>query len=97
MMHEANESNVLDIIKKLMEELSEKMEYSKDDFEERLGRKKPAVEIEVTRGPEMMIGHDKMAEMDPSEDDEYEEMPDLEDEEDEGGMLKKRLMNLRKA
>lgn len=35
----------LEIIMELMEELKDSMEYNKDDFESRLGRKKPEVEV----------------------------------------------------
>lgn len=35
----------LDIIKELMAELESKMQPGKDDFEERLGRKKPGIEV----------------------------------------------------
>jgi hypothetical protein len=35
----------LEIIKGLMEQLIEEMEYGTDDFEHRLGRKKPDIEV----------------------------------------------------
>lgn len=97
MMHdEENGPEVLSLIKRLMEELQGNMEYSKDDFEERLGRKKPEVDVTVLKGempkrPMMMeeaapeMGGDSM-----EDDDE-----DMEDEDDDAGMLKKRLMRLR--
>ena len=44
------ERTELDVIKELMEELTDKMQYDKDDFEERLGRKKPSVEVVKIEG-----------------------------------------------
>jgi len=35
----------LELIKELMDKLSEEMEYGEEDFSERLGRKKPHVEV----------------------------------------------------
>lgn len=40
----------LEIIKELMAELEDKMQPGKDDFEERLGRKKPGVEVLKVEG-----------------------------------------------
>jgi hypothetical protein len=39
------ERDEMQIIKELMEELQDHMKYSEDDFGERLGRKKPEVEV----------------------------------------------------
>lgn len=44
------ERSELEIIKELMAELEAKMEPSKDDFEERLGRKKPEVAVMKIEG-----------------------------------------------
>lgn len=114
MYEEENESEVLEMIKKLMEELSEKMEYSADDFEERLGRKKPAsVSVDVIAAkPMKSLSHDEVEDAEESlfpkeEAEEAEKMGGMgydeedcdEDEEDgdEAGMLKKRLMRLGKG
>ena len=35
----------LQLIQELMSELSDQMELGEDDFNERLGRKKPAIEV----------------------------------------------------
>lgn len=40
----------LDIIASLMEELQNQMEYSEDDLSERLGRKKPGIEVMKIEG-----------------------------------------------
>ena len=95
-MHEdEHEDDIMETIKKLMEELTQKMEYSSDDFEERLGRKKPDVSVSVIKGE--MPKHDM--------EEEAEEMPDMDaddsdedmDHGDEGDMLKDRLMKLRRG
>ena len=82
------ESKRLEIIKKLMEQLQEEMSYGADDFEERLGRKKPGVEVlklEAESPEEKMedAGGDDLEECDMEESD----GPDAE--------FKKRLMKLR--
>lgn len=84
-MHDEDESDVLATIKKLMEELAGQMEYSSDDFEERLGRKKPDVEVSVVKG-----------EIPDDEVEEIAEVPELE-EDDEEDSLKNRLMRLRRG
>ena len=85
----------LKIIKELMDELVDSMEYSKDDFDERLGRKKPDVEVLKVEG------EIPMEEMSPEE---HQEMMGMEDEnepmEDEeecspDEKLVKRMMKLR--
>jgi len=48
----------LEIIKELMEKLAGEMSYSKDDFEERLGRKKPDVEILKVKAGKMPMDMD---------------------------------------
>lgn len=81
----------LQVIMDLMKDLQDKMEYGEDDFNDRLGRKKPEVEV-------MKVG------VSPTMDD--KDMPDGMDDMDgdEGGMeeemspedkLKDRLMKLR--
>ena len=74
----------LAVIEKLMEELQEQMQYGKDDLEERLGRKKPAVEVisiegKLPRGSAM--GEDESESTDPleREDAEVDAMGDDED------------------
>ena len=84
-MHDEDESDVLSTIKKLMEELAGKMEYSSDDFEERLGRKKPDVSVSVIKG-----------DLPDEEMEEVAEVPEFE-EEDEDDSLKDRLMRLRRG
>ena len=43
----------LQIIQELMEELQGQMDHSEDDFAERLGRKKPGIEVtKIEAGPE---------------------------------------------
>ncbi len=83
----------LELIQKLMDELQEKMQYGKEDFEERLGRKKP--EIEVMK----IEGKVPLGESDDEEDSEHferveEEPKDMEPSSPEEE-LKKRLMKLR--
>lgn len=84
----------LSLIKMLMDELQGEMAYDKDDFESRLGRKKP--ELEVTKiegelpledGDLEMEEEDEMDMM--TDPDESPEMPEKED-------LMQRLMRLRK-
>jgi hypothetical protein len=77
----------LEIIIGLMDELKEKMAYGEDDLSERLGRKKPEVEV-----MKMEVEADPMGgEMEEEEDD--EEM--IASEESPEEKLKKRLMKLR--
>lgn len=63
----------LELIAQLMEELQDKMEYNSDDFEERLGRKKPQVEVVKIEGKIPLDKDSKY--MDDSEDEEEYEMP----------------------
>lgn len=82
----------LQLIQQLMDKLSEEMEYGEEDLSERLGRKKPEIEVVKIEG-ELPLDEESEEEMfDPSMEDELE----LEDEElspeDE---LKSRLMRLR--
>jgi hypothetical protein len=79
-------SKKFEIIMGLMEELQEDMQYGKEDFEERLGRPKPQLEVmkmedELPLGDEMEV------------DEPEEEM--MADEESPDDKLKNRLMKLR--
>lgn len=74
----------LEIIMELMEELKDSMEYNKDDFESRLGRKKPEIEVLKIEGdleemPEEDMEDESPMMMEPSEED----------------SLKQRIMKLR--
>ncbi len=82
---EENEQTTLEVIKNLMEQLVGEMEPKAEDFEERLGRKKPEVIAMKVEGK--LPGH-AMEE----ESMEEEMMPMEEGPEDS---LKKRLMKLR--
>lgn len=92
----------LAIITELMQDLQEQMEYGKDDFEDRLGRKKPdMVSIEIEgKSPMGMDKEEDMGDMEEMtmkpDPDESPMMSDMMGEkkspEDE---LKKRLMRLR--
>ena len=83
------------VIEKLMEELQEKMGHGAEDFDERLGRKKPDLEVvkiksEIEPGIEIeSLGGE--------EEPEFEEMGDMSmmEEEDPSELLKKRIMKLR--
>jgi hypothetical protein len=93
----------LDVIMELMEDLQEKMQYGEGDFEERLGRKKPGIEVmkiegklpmgeDEAEGMESEMGEDELAmESDPMMgaelDEELEESPEEK--------LKKRIMKMR--
>lgn len=89
----------LDLIAQLMEELQGQMEDSHDDFDERLGRKKPDLEILKVEGK------DVRPEIEESDEHEMSESPEFEAGEEEGMMedeesspeeaLKKRIMALR--
>lgn len=86
--HNGDSSETLSVIKELMEQLVGEMQPSKDDFEERLGRKKPdmvAIKVEG-KMPEGMEG-----EMMPEEMGEEMMEEDCSPEE----KLKKRLLKLR--
>ncbi len=85
------EDRKLQIIKELMEQLQDEMSYGAEDFEERLGRKKPDVKVLKIEGemdPMESMDDEPESEMGADEDMELEsEGPDSE--------LKKRLMKLR--
>jgi hypothetical protein len=86
------ERSEFDIIKNLMHELEEKMEYGEDDLSERLGRKKDCElkampmkdEGEMSYAPEHKGMSEKMG-----------HMPEDEDIEDPEENLKMRIMKLR--
>lgn len=87
--------NKFQIIQELMDELKKEMQYSPDDLDERLGRKKPAgVEVVKLEGD---MGGMKDPDMDKDDD----SMPMSDSDGDMGMMespedkLKKRLMRLR--
>ncbi len=98
---EENTGSQLAIIKDLMEQLVGEMSPGKDDFEERLGRKKPGLEIMKVEGklPLGEAGEDPLEEKMETPDEEKMEddmsghmsMDDLSPQE----KLKKRIMNLR--
>jgi hypothetical protein len=82
----------LNMIISLMEDLKDKMQYGEDDLSERLGRKKPEVEVmKVEAEPEMAMESDEspeVADMEGGfEDEAAEESPE--------DKLKNRLMKLR--
>ncbi len=99
-MMNASHAEELKVIQNLMEELQDKMSYGKDDLEERLGRKKPAIEVMKVEGemePEGgELGDLRAPEM-PADDDESPVMGMDEEEEEESpeDKLKSRLMRLR--
>lgn len=73
-------SKELEVIMQLMEELQEKMSYGEDDFAERLGKKKPGLEVLKIEGemkdPEGMQDAEEMLGMDLDSDDEMGEDPE---------------------
>ena len=83
------EQETLEIIKELMEQLQSEMKPGAEDFEERLGRKKPGVEVIKVEGKLPMDddmhgdGESMLADM------------GMEDEMDPKEKLKRRLMKLR--
>lgn len=85
------------IIAELMDKLTDEMEMGEEDFAERLGRKKPDVEVVEIKGvkPEMDM-EDPMEAMHEEEESPMHEMMESEDEDmDEDSSLKKRLMKIR--
>ncbi len=84
----------LQMIQELMQELQEKMSYGKEDFEERLGRGKPHVEVMKLEG--QMPGMDPLEKKEDEVDDQgSEEMSDDMSMDSEDDKLKNRLMKLR--
>ena len=94
----------LELIKELMEELQGKMKYTPEDFDGRLGKKKPGIEVIKIEGmseesPELEEAEESLG-MDLDDDQEMGESEEhreavLGEDEDEGSSLKKRLMRLR--
>lgn len=92
----------LQVIEQLMEELKDQMEYGEDDFAERLGRKKPGIEVVKIEGKmpmdedmedaEEMMGEDLDEDMEMGEPEEHKDAI-IGSPED---VLKERLMRLRK-
>ena len=85
------EGRKFEIIKQLMEELQEEMQYGEDDLSERLGRKKPGIEVMKIEGE---VGDGEMPEelgleSGDGEEEVFEEGPEE--------RLKSRLMKLRGA
>jgi len=84
----------LGIIQELMELLQDKMQYGEDDFNSRLGRKKPEVEVVKMEGdiPGGEMGMDDSSGMDMGDDSDSSMMEMDESPEDK---LKRRLMKMR--
>jgi len=88
----------LELIKELMDKLSEEMEYGEEDFSERLGRKKPEIEVIKMEGKmpfkkEMEMEDESCDPEMEHEDMEHENM-EMEESSPEDD-LKRRLMKLR--
>ena len=79
------EENKFDVIMKLMEELKSEMQYSPDEIGERLGRKKPEIEVVKIEGEIPMEGMEE----------EMPEMGMMEEELSPADKLKKRLSKIR--
>jgi len=75
----------LEVIKDLMEELMGEMDYGPEEFDERLGRKKPELEAVVVKG-ELPMDEEDMEEVEMMED----------EEEDEESSLMRRIAALKK-
>lgn len=86
----------LEIIQELMDVLQDKMQYGEDDLSDRLGRKKPGLEVVKVEGSMPMTGKDPlehaegMAGADMGEDQDSMGM-----DEDPDDKLKRRLMSMR--
>lgn len=93
----------LKLISQLMDKLQDEMEYGEDDFYERLGKKKPGIEVVKVEGEipgkesmEEKLGQDLDGDMEMGEEPEHASMVmDEGEEESPEQMLKKRLMRLR--
>lgn len=85
-------SKELQMIQDLMQQLQDEMQYGKKDFEERLGRKEPGVEVLKVEGKmpmeEMQMEPDESPEMDDME-------PSMDEPVSPDEELKQRLMKLR--
>lgn len=87
------EKHEMQIISQLMEELQNAMGHSEDDFSERLGRKKPEVEVVKMQGKLPMDGS-MDGDMPMGDDDDMGPMdPDMDASPED--KLKKRLLALR--
>lgn len=85
------------VIKDLMDELVDKMQYSEEDFSERLGRKKPEIEMVKVEGKLDPESEEPMDEVELDVESEEPMDGDMELEpESPDDKLKKRLMSLRK-
>lgn len=89
----------MSIIKELMDQLIDDMEMKPEDFDERLGRKKPDIEVLKIEGkmdPSKMVEGESKEDLDGAEmhEDLDQDMEMLEDESPENE-LKRRLMKLR--
>lgn len=82
----------LELIKELMDKLSDEMEYGEEDFAERLGRKNPEIEVIKMEG-EMPLEDEDMEDEDMEEDSMEPEMEDEESSPEEE--LKRRIMKMR--
>ena len=85
------------MIQQLMDKLSEEMEYGEEDFSERLGRKKPEIEVIKMEG-KMPMEESDMEMEDESYDPEMEDMDEMDMDMEESSPeddLKRRLMKLR--
>ena len=83
----------LEIIRELMDKLSDEMEYGEDDFVERLGRKKPEIKVIKMEG-ELPLEDEDMEEDSMEPEMELEDEFDMEESSPEED-LKRRLMKLR--
>lgn len=84
-----NDEMKLKVIQEIMDDLQSQMEMGRDDFDERLGRKKPDIEIQ-----EEVIGKDLDGDMEMGEDPEHMETV-LGDDESPEDKLKSRIMKMR--
>lgn len=78
----------LALIQELMEKLQDEMEYGEDDFAERLGRKKPEVEV-------LKVESELPDEEDEAMEEEEPSLPMDDEDESPEEKLKKRLLKLR--
>jgi hypothetical protein len=110
--YKGDEKGELEVIKSLMEQLVEEMKPGAEDFEERLGRKKPGIEVLKIEGK---LGDDEGEEENPLLEKAEEKMGmDMDSDQETGEppmhqsmvmdedispqeKLKKRLMKLRRA
>jgi len=67
----------LQVIEQLMEDLKDQMEYGEDDFAERLGRKKPGIEVVKIEGEIPMEDEDEIEMPKDEFEDEHERLVDV--------------------